>query len=148
MKKNTQIQKCTVAFIFDISLSSVLLVHKLKPQWQKGKTNGIGGKYEGNETAVECITRETKEESGLDIPPSEWVHIGVLHSSQWDVDVLSAIYSGDTKDAYRADYEEVEWFSMENLPENMLVNLPWLIPMCRGRLLENDRFTSFEITYP
>ena len=57
----------TVAFIFTPSLDKVLLIHKISPEWQRGKLNGIGGKIEPNETNLACIIREVKEETNLQI---------------------------------------------------------------------------------
>lgn len=53
----------TVAFAF--AGSTVLLIRKAKPDWQKGLLNGIGGKLEGSESVLECTVREFREETGL-----------------------------------------------------------------------------------
>lgn len=58
-------EKYTVAFIFDPSMSKVLLVHKEKPEWQLGKLNGVGGKYEEGEIGVQCIAAKCHPESSL-----------------------------------------------------------------------------------
>lgn len=43
---------------------NVLLVEKKKPDWQKGKLNGIGGKIEGDEKPADAMAREWLEETG------------------------------------------------------------------------------------
>ncbi len=43
-----------------------LFVNKNRPEWQKGKTNLIGGKVEPNETAMEAAHRECSEEVGFE----------------------------------------------------------------------------------
>jgi 8-oxo-dGTP pyrophosphatase MutT (NUDIX family) len=44
----------------------VLLVHKDRPEWQKGRLNLIGGKLEEGEDAITAAVRELGEESGLE----------------------------------------------------------------------------------
>lgn len=70
--------KYTLDFIFDKNWEKVLLVHKQRPEWQKGKINGVGGKYEEGENSVACIRRETNEKTGLDIEERTWISMGGL----------------------------------------------------------------------
>ena len=48
---------------------STLMMHRVKKKndMHEGKWNGLGGKLISGETPEECIIREVKEESGLDI---------------------------------------------------------------------------------
>lgn len=45
--------------------SNVLVVHKDRPAWQKGRINLVGGKVEPGETPEQAAYRELFEESGL-----------------------------------------------------------------------------------
>lgn len=132
--EQTQTYKYSLGFIFDAELQRVLLVHKEKPEWQKGRVNGIGGKFESGETPAECISRETIEESSLAIAPDEWVYVGALHQEIGDVAVLAAKYSGRLEDAIKNDYEEVGWFDVNALPSNVIENLKWLVPVSLEKL--------------
>lgn len=55
-----------VGFLFSEDKKNVLLVEKIKPLWQKGKLNGVGGKIEKNEFASDAMCREFQEETGID----------------------------------------------------------------------------------
>jgi 8-oxo-dGTP diphosphatase len=46
-----------------------LMLHRIKKarDVHEGKWNGLGGKFEPGESPEECVIREMKEESGLDI---------------------------------------------------------------------------------
>lgn len=138
-------QKYTVGFIFNRDFSKVLLVHKETPEWQKGKVNGIGGKYEKGESAEECISRETYEEARLKIPPASWMYVGVLRQSRGDVGILTAKYNGNLDDAVTNDHEAVEWFDIVKLPENVISNVRWLIPLCLDKL--QNGFAEFSVQY-
>jgi 8-oxo-dGTP diphosphatase len=54
-----------IGFLFTIERDRVLLVRKNRPEWQAGRLNGIGGKIEPGELAIDAMIREFKEETGL-----------------------------------------------------------------------------------
>lgn len=125
-------------FIFTSSFEQVLLIHKLKPEWQKGKINGIGGKIEQDETALSCVAREVQEETDLRIKESEWVYVANLSSSEFFTEVFASIYSGNKNDAKSMEAEQVEWFSVNELPATMMNNLYWLIPLAVDKLKHKE----------
>lgn len=139
-------KKFTVGFVFTPGFEKVLLVHKEKPEWQKGLMNGVGGKYEPGESAEECVSREVEEESGLVIAPELWRYVGKMKTETWCVDVLASVWDSDLAEARKCDYEEVEWVSTKDLPHNVISNIPWLVSMCRDAL-ENDLFEDFTVKY-
>ena len=49
--------------------NQTLMLHRIKKEndIHQGKWNGLGGKFEQGESPEECVIREVKEESGLDI---------------------------------------------------------------------------------
>ena len=145
--ENTIQEKYTVAFIFNTTMSKVLLVHKQKPEWQLGKVNGIGGKYEEGETGEQCIQRETREESNLDIPEAAWLRVGTMRLTSGNVGVYAARYEGNLSDAVKNHHEEVEWFGIDSLPENAISNLHWLVPLTLKKLEGTDSFVRFTVDY-
>lgn len=58
-------QRYVVGFAFSMDRQRVLLIKKNRPDWQKGKLNGIGGKIEDNEDAYDAMEREFFEEAGV-----------------------------------------------------------------------------------
>lgn len=50
----------------------VVLMRKVKPDWQAGKLNGVGGKIEAGETPEVAMAREFREETGVITSPLEW----------------------------------------------------------------------------
>lgn len=136
----------TLGFLFNRDLSRVLLIHKLSPAWQKGKINGLGGKFEKAETYQECIVREVKEETGLVTQNKTWTKVGELRSSKFYVDVLSGVYSGQEADAKTLEKEKIEWFAVDQLPDNIMGNLSWLVPLCLDTI-KNPELDQFVASY-
>ncbi|KAK6456239.1 NUDIX hydrolase domain-like protein [Scheffersomyces xylosifermentans] len=69
----------TLGFVFCPETKQILLLNRNKSPWM-GKWNGVGGKLDPEETPLECIIRETREETGLEI--SNYVSRGIL---TWNV---------------------------------------------------------------
>lgn len=56
-----------VGFLIDPVTDNVLLIRKNRPEWQRGKLNGVGGKVEPGEEAHQAMQREFREETGMTI---------------------------------------------------------------------------------
>src|SRR5271167_3288640 len=61
-----------VGFLIDPTLSKVVLIRKVNPEWQRGLLNGVGGKVEPGEDATTAMHREFEEEAG--VAGLEWKH--------------------------------------------------------------------------
>lgn len=139
-------QKYTLGFIFNSSLDKVLLIHKLKPSWQMGKINGVGGKIEVGEETLACMLRETQEECGLQTDSDKWIYLGDMHSKEWNIEVFGYIHNGNLDDAMSMESEQVEWFKIKDLPKNMLTNLNWLIAFALDKI-GNQYIETFSVKY-
>jgi len=60
-------------FLFDPTGTRVALIKKARPDWQKGKLNGVGGHIEKGESAIGAMMREFHEETLTLIETSRWV---------------------------------------------------------------------------
>ncbi len=72
--------KQTLCFI---SRNDELLMLNRERKPTLGIWNGVGGKIEENETPLECVIREVKEETDIDISRSEIIDKGII---TWEVD--------------------------------------------------------------
>lgn len=130
-------------FAFDTS-RKVFLILKNRPEWQKGKLNGIGGKIEPGETALRAMAREFKEEAGLDIHISRWKQ---YHFEKWRNGNSVAFFTvGLRPGEYPTSQTDeqiipVRWHNatyQELLADHpMMYNLPYLIPMAYTLLYAN-----------
>lgn len=135
----------TLGFIFNHDLSGVVLMHKNRPDWQAGKLNGVGGKIEPGEESVACIAREVLEETGVDTQKADWVYFGEIKADDWRVDLYTLVYFGTQMLSTTTD-EEVEWFKVGSLPDNIIENLKWIIPLAIYKL-ENRSIKSCLVEY-
>ncbi len=118
--------KYVCGFAFNYDRVKVVLIEKLKPEWQKGLLNGVGGHIEEGETELQAMQREFKEETGISV----WV---------WN---LFCTYTGEgycvyffksftvIEDVKSVTKEQVGIFHLEELDYNKTIpNLKWLIPL-------------------
>lgn len=74
-----------LGFAFSRDGKNVILIEKLRPEWQKGKLNGVGGKVEPEDISpLHAMIREFKEETGVDTferigdLTNGWTHYGTM----------------------------------------------------------------------
>src|ERR1017187_4254100 len=130
----------TVGFLFNKKLKKVALIRKQRPEWQKGKLNGIGGHIEDGEIPSVAQTREFFEETGLSY--DGWVNFCRLNGDDFCVYCFSGI--GDLSSLQTKTDETVEIVSVakiNKLKDSMIENLPWLIALAIDNI--NDGRPSF-----
>lgn len=105
----------------------VVLIKKLKPFWQSGLLNGVGGKIERGETSLAAMQREYLEETGDAIQPV-WhlfvtlvlekaiVHFFKAHSFE------TAAHTTTDEEVFVLDYNICR-------TRACISNLHWLLPM-------------------
>ncbi len=114
-------------FLFSPDKKKIVLIRKQRPDWQKFKLNGIGGRIEQGETPIDAMKREFMEEAGLEI--DNWHNFSKMEGEEWVVYMYVSSSDEYTK-AYSKTDEEVEIhyvFDIANL--DVIPNLKWLIPM-------------------
>ncbi len=138
--------KYVLGFVFDSSFGKVLLIRKNRPQWQKGKFNGIGGHIDKNETALNAIARETYEETGRRIEKEQWVSIITLESKMWIVYVFATVYNNTLSDFKSMTDEQIEWAHVNKLPLSIIMNISWLVPLSIDTM-KNKEIRSGNVNY-
>lgn len=127
-----------VGFVFHDD--EVLLIEKNRPSWQRGRLNGVGGHVEPGETFLQAMVREFAEETGWHF--QGWEHFATLCGDDRDSHRQGAhtgtdfevaffrgmAYSPGLPDVHPTD-EPPRWARVNNLPDTVLPNLRWLIPL-------------------
>lgn len=144
-----------VGFIFNEDLTRIILIKKNRgPDCVKNKLNGIGGKIEKDESGIDAIIRECKEETGLEI--NNWFYFCELDCNEGKIyfyyavtddlynykqieDEKIGIYRLDDFDEYTN--EDYEWLDFQD----MVCNLNWLIPMSLNHYRKLDPTKIFII---
>ena len=122
--------------LFDKNLEQVVLIEKQKPEHHKGLWNGVGGKIEADETSLQCMVREFKEEAGYYF--DRWKPFCKLTDGiNFEIDFYWGI--GDVDKCYTAENQAVMPFNISILENIMTVcNIPWLVQMALSHIKGTD----------
>ena len=100
---------------------SYLMLHRVKKEndASHGKWIGVGGKCEADESPDECMLREVKEETGLEI--TEWRYRGIVTfiSDTWPneyMHLFTATKWNGEPDMSIDDEGELAWIKKDDLP--------------------------------
>jgi 8-oxo-dGTP diphosphatase len=114
-----------------------LMLHRIKKvnDIHAGKWNGLGGKLDPGESPEQCVIREVREESGLQIMEPRYHGLLIFANfkmEDWYVWVFSANhFSGDLLEQIDSVEGHLEWIadgevSQLSLWPSDLIFLPWL----------------------
>ncbi len=124
-----------------------LMLHRVskKNDVNRGKWIGVGGHFEEGESPEECLLREVREETGLNL--TSWQFRGLLsfNSAGWDPEFI-CVYTADTftGELHACNEGELAWVAKEKLQE---LNL-WEGDRIFLRLLAEDApFFSLKLCY-
>jgi 8-oxo-dGTP diphosphatase len=100
-------QRYVLGFAVTEDGTLVALIKKNRgPVENIGKWNGLGGKVEFGEDPVDAMTREFREESGVEIVPDAWQQIAIMEGRDWYIDVFG-VRTDLTRDVVTQEDETV-----------------------------------------
>ncbi len=128
----------------------VLLVKKARPDWQKGKLNGLGGEIEAGETPLDAMVREFREETGLATDPISWIYFATLEDKGNEVHCYymfmprERLDEADSPDEEGSpDAEELYTVRVDDLMNQKTIpNVRYLVPMALDKTIETVRIRS------
>ena len=135
-----------------------LMLHRTKRPGDihAGKWNGLGGKFLPGESPEECVIREVREESGLEIVQP---HLGGLlmfpgfKGEDWYVFVFTASeFTGEVRENEEGYLQWIYTDELESLPlwPSDHIFLPWIragIFFSAKFIYEGDEFISHTVTF-
>jgi 8-oxo-dGTP diphosphatase len=116
--------RAVIGFLFD-GRGNVLMIKKNHPEWQDGRLNGIGGKIEKGETPLQAMIREFQEEAGAEV--TSWRQFAVMNGDSYTLNLFTS--HENVKLNPNVDEGEISWYPAGQLPDNVLPNMRFLIPM-------------------
>lgn len=136
-----------VGFLYSRMFNKILLVNKVKPDWQKHLWNGIGGKIEPTDTNdFAAMEREFQEETGCK-DDLLWQKMGIIEDTHgfWRVAIFKCEVRyfpiiPNTGNDVGEDIAVHDLMTLTSDREDLILNLRWLVPM-----LIYDTNVQFEV---
>jgi 8-oxo-dGTP diphosphatase len=137
-------KETTLAYIYNNHHYLMLFRNKKENDINKGKWIGIGGHLEENETITDCIIREVKEETGLDV--IDPLYRGKILFESDDIKEIMHLY---LIKEFKGEIKECNEGELHYIHESKLLDLPmWegdkiFLPL----LINTDEFIKLHLIY-
>lgn len=123
------------------SHGSILLLKQTKPNG--GNYSLVGGTIERKEFAVETLIRESYEEAGITLLHDDLELVHVLHKrSRKEHRIVlyfrAYYFDGKPKSKEKHKFENVEWWSLKELPSNLTETVRHVLKSYNAGLLYSE----------
>lgn len=121
----------------------VLLLRRFNTGYQDGNYSLVAGHVDPGETFTQCMIREAEEEAGIILKRDDLEVAHIMHRNseegeyqeRVDVFFVARDWQGEVQNIEPAKCDDLAWFSLDNLPENII---PYV-----GYALDNIRTKTF-----
>ncbi len=122
----------------------ILLQRRFRTGYEDGKYGVVAGHINGDEQILEAMFREAKEEAGINLDLDSTKVVQVMHRKKTNEERIDYFldcvsWTGEIKNMEPNKCDDLSWFSIENLPDNMIEYVQYAI----NCYLEQKQFTSF-----
>lgn len=120
-----------------------LLLRRYQTGWHDGDYSLVAGHVDPGESATAAIVRESKEEAGITINPSDlyFVHVmfrgaqtGEADTEYVDFYFTTDKYEGELHNAEPEKCDKLTWFPADDLPDNIVPGVKQAIYAARDGL--------------
>lgn len=103
----------------------ILLLRRFNTGYEDGNYSVVAGHLDGNETFIQAMVREAKEEADITIKPEDLNVIHTMHRKEpgeerIDFFIRARKWAGEPKIMEPERCDELKWFDIEDLPENVI----------------------------
>jgi len=102
----------------------ILLLRRFNTGWSDGQYSVVAGHLDGNETFLQAMIREAKEEAGIELSQEDLEVVHVVHrkSNEERIDffILAKRWKGEPRNMEPNKCDDLNWFEMDRLPDNTI----------------------------
>ena len=139
----TKLKMLVAVHLFLLKEDKILLLRRFNTGFMDGKFSVVAGHVESGETYFEAMQREAREEAGIAIADDDLKTIQVMHrksdTERIDYFFVAEKWIGEIKNMEPDKCDELSWFSLNNLPDNMIPYVQYALE----KYEKNEQFTLF-----
>ncbi len=133
--------------LYLLNEGKILLLRRHNTGYQDGNYSTVAGHLEGGEDLKAAMIREAREETGIEILPTDLEVAGVMHSmtdKEYVCFFLKAeTWAGEVKNTEPDQCDDLRWFEIDNLPNNVVPYVKRAIENFRaGKWFDSFGWTS------
>ena len=125
----------------------ILMLHRTKKKndLNEGKWIGVGGKFEKDETPEECLLREVKEETGLNLTKYKLRAVITFLSNEWETEYMYLFTASEfSGELIPCNEGELEWIDKDEL---LNLNLWEGDKIFLKKIIEEENFFTLKVSY-
>ena len=136
------------AYLVLVKDGRVLLARRFNTGYMDGKYSLPAGHVDKGETFTQCIIRETKEEIGIDVKPEDSKVAHLMHrfsgtdkgEEGYRIDLFFTAdkWEGEIKNKEQDKCDELAWYDLNNLPENIIPYVKQAIDCVRDKTFYSE----------
>ena len=109
--------------LFLIQGDEIVLLRRCNTGWSDGMYSTIAGHIDGNETVIDAMIREAREEAGIEIAKEDLRVVHTMHRNSGDKEYIDFFlvcnqWTGEMKNLESDKCDDLAWFPIDKLPEN------------------------------
>ena len=127
-------------YLLLIKEDKVLLLRRFHTGWQDGNYGLPSGHLEPNEMVIEALLRETTEEIGIKLNQEDIKFVHTMHraSNYIDLFFVAKSWIGELKNMESDKCDDLQWFSLNALPENIVPSVKFAIQNYQNGVLFSE----------
>ena len=122
----------------------ILLMRRFNTGYEDGNYSVIAGHLDGNETFMQAMVREAREEAGLDLRPDMLEVVHVMHrkvpngDEKIDFFIRANKWKGEPTIMEPQKCDDLRWFELNRLPHNVIPYVKLAIDRIRNGVLYSE----------
>jgi ADP-ribose pyrophosphatase YjhB (NUDIX family) len=112
-------------YLFLIKNNKILLSRRYNTGFHDGEYSLPAGHLDGNETLIQTIIREAKEEIGIEVEPEDLRLAHIMHRKEPNEERVNFFFAtekweGEPKIMEPHKCDDLRWFAFDKLPGNVI----------------------------
>lgn len=131
------------SFLVLLKDNKILLLRRFNTGHEDGNYSLVGGHLEGNETFLQAVVREAKEEAGIEINPADLAVVHAMHrkcptEERIDVYIHAKNWQGEPRITEPHKCDDLRCFDLNALPENTIPYIRQAINCFRNKIFYSE----------
>lgn len=123
--------------------NKILLSRRFNTGFQDGNYSFPAGHLDGNETMIQAMIREAKEEIGVNLNPADLKLVHVMHRKEPNEERVNFFFTaekwnGEPKTMEPHKCDDLSWFEIDNLPSNTIPYIKQAIDCFQNKIFYSE----------